>query len=203
VRLAADSHLQTCEACRRRLADIQMIFTALARLPAPALRSDLRPAVLARLPRKRSPLWTPAFAAQMGVALGGLAWAAMRLVPRLRLPPQLPEWPSLLALRALLPALPTFSPSSVLAPLLLNPAALLPPPASLLAVPPAMLSDLYSLFSLSHVPFALPHSLTGPVNSLLSNPLLRAASPLLLLGILLLCLLGNVALLRIPNSGQA
>ena len=86
-RSAADVHLQSCVECQAGLDQIQAIFTELDTLPEAQLERDLVSSVLARLPQ-RTPirLWTRAFAAQLGVAIGSMFWLAMQAVPFIRVP---------------------------------------------------------------------------------------------------------------------
>lgn len=201
MHLAAQTHLHACEPCRRRLAQLHIVFAAFESLPTPALKTDLAPLVRARLPHRRGFVWTPAFAAQMGAALGALAWAA-QFILRLRLPSPSAWLPSL-PLSAFFPSLPSFAPSSVFAPLFVNPALVLPTLLSAFPTPNLLLPAIYPQSSLSLLLSSLLATLHGSLTSLLPAPLTSAASPFDLLGIGILCAFANVALLRKPGGAQA
>jgi hypothetical protein len=70
----AREHLESCDDCRARFDELQLVFKSLAELPDIHLSRDLAPGILSRLPQKITPLWSPAFAAQVGAALGIILW---------------------------------------------------------------------------------------------------------------------------------
>lgn len=94
-RLAMESHLAACDACRREAADLQKGLAALGALAAPALRPEAVAALrsrLSRAPRRpavvvflRQRRWAVAAAAVVVLALG--AWA---IVPSLMQAPGSP-----------------------------------------------------------------------------------------------------------------
>ena len=94
---AVDLHLKVCAACRAKLDELQAVFMELDVLPEIELEHDLTSSVLARLPQKESVrVWTRAFAAQMGVALGFVCWLGMQVVPFVRIPRfAFPEFPAM------------------------------------------------------------------------------------------------------------
>jgi len=79
ARLSIDSHLQTCESCRFRLDKLRAVFAQLTELSDAPLAADLRDSVVARLPRPPQRPWTPAFAAQCGIALGVFLWSSFQV----------------------------------------------------------------------------------------------------------------------------
>jgi hypothetical protein len=90
-----DEHLASCGSCRARLDELQDLFAELSSLAEARLPHDLTAKVLAGLPSKQPRTWTPAFAAQLGAALGASLWLSVQitkfvlpLVAALR-PPQL------------------------------------------------------------------------------------------------------------------
>jgi anti-sigma factor RsiW len=114
-RRRAGAHLAACDDCRRRLAELQGVASLLAGLPEAALRRDLAPSVLAKLPRSKGNLaWELVLAGQAGVVLGALASILAFLMQSLQ--PQ--EWPARIAARIATIALPH--------PLVPNPFSLFP-----------------------------------------------------------------------------
>jgi hypothetical protein len=84
---AADLHLQTCHSCRAKLSELQAVFEELDALPEVQLEHDLAPTILARLSQKMPVrVWTRAFAAQVGVAIGLMFWLALQAIPFVRVP---------------------------------------------------------------------------------------------------------------------
>lgn len=82
---AAKTHLQACANCREKLDELQSVVTELDTISEVYLENDLVPSILARLPQKTPVrIWTRAFAAQMGVALGFVFWLGMQAVPFIR-----------------------------------------------------------------------------------------------------------------------
>jgi hypothetical protein len=71
---AIGAHLESCDSCRMRLGEFQLVFDRLANLSEAPLSHDLTPGIMTRLPQKRFPFWTPVFAVQFGVVLGVLVW---------------------------------------------------------------------------------------------------------------------------------
>jgi hypothetical protein len=69
TRRAINSHIETCPDCRRRVEELQLVFSRLKEVSEVELSHDLTSSVLARLPHPQR-LWTRAFAAQLGAALG-------------------------------------------------------------------------------------------------------------------------------------
>mgnify|MGYP003565300956 CR=1 FL=1 len=85
-RYAADLHLQSCAACRAILDELRSVFAEFDALPEVQLERDLTPSVLARLPQKNPVrVWTRAFAAQLGVAIGSMFWLGMQAIPFVRI----------------------------------------------------------------------------------------------------------------------
>ncbi len=74
-----DLHLAACEECPAQLAELQTLFSDLEGMPEIKPTHDLTSSVMARLPNKQSRLWTPAFAAQLGAALGVLFWLSTQV----------------------------------------------------------------------------------------------------------------------------
>lgn len=85
-------HLLSCAECRTHLNELQHLFASLDTLPEKNLQRDLFTDIIRRLPKnttsapqKQPRLWTPAFAAQVGIALGVFIWistqAAQFVVP--------------------------------------------------------------------------------------------------------------------------
>lgn len=103
-----DKHLADCDPCRARLDELQSLFAKLSALPEARLPHDLTAKVLAGLPPKQPRLLTPAFAAQLGVALGALLWLSVQLA-RFALPKiaafRLPQF----NLFQVIPSLPSFN----------------------------------------------------------------------------------------------
>ena len=93
-----ETHLASCPDCRIRLEDLQAVFAELEALPETTLAHNLTLSVLARLPQTmpaRAVVWTRAFAAQLGVALGAFIWLAMQVVNFVRIPQiSMPELPA-------------------------------------------------------------------------------------------------------------
>ncbi|NOY97706.1 MAG: hypothetical protein GXP40_00670, partial [Chloroflexi bacterium] len=82
ARQRVEAHLSACEACRARLDDLRLVFSALEGLPETPLTRDLTPGVLARLPKARlaPSLWRqPAFLVQSLLTLILLAAGAPML----------------------------------------------------------------------------------------------------------------------------
>jgi hypothetical protein len=79
ARRAVQAHLQACDDCRVRLEEIQFVFSGLANLPEARLPRDLTSSVLVRLPKRQTRVWSPAFAAQLGAALGASLWLSMEI----------------------------------------------------------------------------------------------------------------------------
>ena len=94
---AADLHLQSCAACRTKLDEIRSVFAELDALPEVQFERDLAPSILARLPQKPPVrVWSRAFAAQLGAAIGLMFWLGMQVVPFIRVPQIIfPEFPAL------------------------------------------------------------------------------------------------------------
>jgi len=68
-RISVEKHLTVCEHCRSKLSEIETLFSTLADLTDMPLTRDLRPGVLARLPKPKEPqipgLWQqPIFVVQ-------------------------------------------------------------------------------------------------------------------------------------------
>ena len=80
-------HLSSCVECRARLEELKGLYSNLAELHEVELSGDLTSSVLAHLPRVRSNLWTRAFAAQLGAALGLALFIAVEIAKSLRIPP--------------------------------------------------------------------------------------------------------------------
>jgi hypothetical protein len=78
-RRGVQAHLQSCDDCRARLEEIQLVFDSLADLPEARLARDLSSSVLMQLPKRQTRVWTWAFAAQLGAALGALLWLSMEM----------------------------------------------------------------------------------------------------------------------------
>jgi hypothetical protein len=75
-----DKHLADCDSCRARLDELRSLFAELSTLPEARLPHDLTAKVLAGLPSKQQPRpWTPAFAAQLGAALGASLWLSVQV----------------------------------------------------------------------------------------------------------------------------
>jgi hypothetical protein len=75
-RRAVAIHLGSCDGCRMRLGEIQLVFDRLADLSEAPLSHDLTPAILTRIPQKSPPFLTPVYALQFAVVLGVLVWFA-------------------------------------------------------------------------------------------------------------------------------
>ncbi len=80
TRLVVEAHLQTCTECRARLAGYRFVFDKLSELPDIHLAGDLSAGVMARLTQKPSYFRTRGFAAQLGAALGLLAWLSVQIL---------------------------------------------------------------------------------------------------------------------------
>ncbi len=180
-RQALERHLTRCDECRARLSELQHLFTSLEDLPETKLQGDLSAAVLKRLfpnaasPRPSHRLWTPVFAAQLGLVLGAWIWLCM----------QAAKW-----------ALPLFTASRF--PQIAIPPFRLPglDLSSIFTVP-------YSLFTALHFPsFILappaftPPAFNYPSFTLPALPFPTAGLAGIAIGALVLGLLGNVLLLR-------
>jgi hypothetical protein len=84
---AAEAHLAGCTACRKALADLATVATALACLPEEALERDLAAPVLDRLPRPRPGIgWKLLLSAQAGFALGLVLLVGANLRSLLEIP---------------------------------------------------------------------------------------------------------------------
>ena len=81
-----DLHLTVCAECRGRLAELQSVYYSLAQMHEIKLARDLRPSVMANLPRAQSQIWTPFFATQLGAALGVFLFAAIQAAQAIRIP---------------------------------------------------------------------------------------------------------------------
>ena len=73
-RRVVDVHLGSCDSCRMRLGEFQLVFDRLAALSEAPLSHDLRSGILMRLPQKSPPLLTPFYALQFAVVFGVLVW---------------------------------------------------------------------------------------------------------------------------------
>jgi anti-sigma factor RsiW len=82
----AEAHLAACEMCSQQIADLRVVFAALASLPDEPPRYDMRAPVMARiLPPRRSPAlgWlvaAEAFAAALALA-AAWGWLGQALAP--------------------------------------------------------------------------------------------------------------------------
>jgi hypothetical protein len=81
-----DDHFKSCDSCRTRLDELQLVFNRLEDLPEVRIPHDLAPNILSRLPQKNTRLWTPVFAAQVGAALGIILWLSSQTVRLIKLP---------------------------------------------------------------------------------------------------------------------
>ncbi|MFZ5905066.1 MAG: anti-sigma factor family protein [Chloroflexota bacterium] len=106
---AARRHLDACAECRARLAELQVVFTALEALPEQPLRRDLTASVLARLPEKRrARAWSWTLAIQSALAVFLLAFLAREFgFSTDALLPQLTNWLSAIQIPTF--ALPSFN----------------------------------------------------------------------------------------------
>ena len=99
ARQEVEAHLNSCRDCRARLEELEFIFSNLDALEEAMLPHDLASRVLAGLPPQTDWSRTPAFAAQLGVALGACLWLSWQIsrtfevprfpafqIPRLTLP---------------------------------------------------------------------------------------------------------------------
>ncbi len=182
-RQAVEAHMAGCGECRARLAELQRLFASLENLPERKLQSDLSAGILERLfqdapsPRPAPRLWTPAFAAQLGLVLGAWIWFCM----------QAAKWavPFLTASRFLRIAIPPFRLP------IPNLSAVLTISKSLITTPP------FPSFSLAFPAFTPPvfnpASITVPALPLPTAGLAGIAVCVLALG-----LVGNSILLRRP-----
>ncbi len=95
---AARRHLDACDECRARFAELQAVFTALEALPEQPLRRDLTASVLARLPEKRrARAWSWTLAIQSALAAALLAFQAREFgFSADALLPQVTSWLSIL-----------------------------------------------------------------------------------------------------------
>lgn len=123
-----EAHLEACGKCRRKLGELEKVFSALASLPDELLAHDLTPNVLARLLEAKQPssLWRqPAFVAQSLLAifllflsipiLPGLmqqiaAWNWKAPLPQIRLFPLFGNFSELIPQFAWSPRFPTSLP---------------------------------------------------------------------------------------------
>ena len=169
-----DKHLADCASCRARLAELQSLFAELSALPEARLPHDLTAPVLAGL-RKPPRRWTPAFAAQLGAALGVFIWLATQLARLI---------PSISAFRHQGLTIPTFQPSI--------PDFEIPDPHSLLTI-------FYSLFSLPafHPSSFLPH--LSPIH-LPTFQLSSLNLAFISVSVSVLWIIGNAALLRVGKE---
>jgi hypothetical protein len=78
TRRKADAHLRSCEECHLRLAELQLVLSAIEDLHEVKLSHDLTSSVMVHLPQSQR-LWTRTFVAQLGAALGVLFWLSMQV----------------------------------------------------------------------------------------------------------------------------
>ncbi len=165
-----DLHLSSCSECRARLDQLQHLFASLDNLPERSLQRDLSASIVNRLPQKQSRLWTPTFAAQVGVALGVFVWLSVQVTKLIT--------PLLVALRLPQIAMPNFQ----------------------FPIPVFQFPNFYSLFSIFISLFTIPKFrlpiIAIPTFRLSTFKLSPHEFAFIAIAICLLWLIGNLSLLR-------
>ena len=166
-----DSHLSSCAECRARLEELKGLYSNLAELREVELPRDLTSSVLAHLPQTRSELWTQAFAAQLGAALGMAVFIASELAKSIHIPPFPAFQISLPELRFTIPNFPS-------------------------SIPESLFPFFRSLFSISHFSFPMFSAPSYiPQLPVFRIPLSSFQSSMIVIFTLLLGLIGNAILL--------
>jgi hypothetical protein len=182
-----DAHLESCDDCRARLHELQIVFNRLEDLPEVRIPHDLAPDIISRLPQKNTGLWTPVFAGQVGAALGIIFWLSSQAVRLIKLP-VVPGF-----------RFPQFSLSGVYSSLLtvdlhsltINFLFKIPQIQFLTGFPIAGLPHQFTLF---HIPFWLNQVPEWHL------PFSNYSMAVIIISSLLLWLLGNAILLREPSE---
>jgi hypothetical protein len=182
-----DSHLESCDSCRARLEEMQLLFNLLGDLPEIRIPHDLAPNILSRLPQRNTHLWTPVFAAQAGAALGILLWFSTMVV-RLN---KIPMISNFIIPKFTIPEVASLIPTFNLLSLTINFLLTFPKIQFLSTNPEENLLDnlglVHTSFWFNHLPvWQIPISNFSLAGITISG--------------LLLCLLVNAALLRQPSS---